>query len=162
MNTLLKALAVFITLAGSAWAEDLQDLPDDTLLGEVVTATENGEEERLFDLMREVQARGLLMFPKPKTCTFSYPDTEFFGNEIFRGAVRWGFGTDLRELAMSQGFCGCIYELGSLDAFTQERIGKPAQDAITSDFSVFRKYRRSDWSDVNERYQNFQLERCGS
>ena len=92
MNTSLKALAVFIALAGSAWAEDLQDLPDDTLLGEVVTATENGEEERLLDLMREVQARGLLMFPKPQTCTFSYPDTEFFGNEIFRGAVRWGFG----------------------------------------------------------------------
>ena len=88
MNTSLKALAVFIALAGSAWAEDLQDLPDDTLLGEVVTATENGEEERLLDLMREVQARGLLMFPKPQTCTFNYPDTEFFGNEIFRGAVR--------------------------------------------------------------------------
>jgi hypothetical protein len=63
---------------------------------------------------------------------------------------------------MSQGFCGCIYDLESLDAFTQERIGKAAQDAITSDFSVFRKYRRSDWSDVNERYQIFQLERCGS
>ncbi len=162
MNTSLKALAVFITLAGSAWAEGQQDLPDETLLGEVVIATEMWEKERLLKLMREVQARGLLMFPKPKACTFSYPDTEFFGNEIFRGAVRWGFGTDLRELAMSQGFCGCIYDLGSLDAFTQERIGKAAQGAIISDFSVFRKYRRSDWSDVNERYQIFQLERCGS
>lgn len=162
MKTSFTALAVFVTLAGSAWAEGLQDLPDDRLLGEVVTATESGEKDQLMELMREAQARGLLMFPKPQACTFTFPDTEFFGNEIFRGAVRWGFGTDLSELAMSQGFCGCIYDLGSLDAFTQERVGKAAQDATTSDFSVFRKYRRSDWSEVNERYQAFQSEQCGS
>ena len=162
MKTSLTALAVFVTLAGSAWAEGLQDLTDDRLLGEVVTATESGEKDQLMELMREVQARGLLMFPKPQACMLTFPDTEFFGNEIFRGAVRWGFGTDLSELAMSQGFCGCIYDLGSLDAFTQERVGKAAQDATTSDFSVFRKYRRSDWSEVNERYQAFQSEQCGS
>jgi hypothetical protein len=161
LNTSLKAVAVFIVLAGSAWAEGPQVLPDDALLGEVIIATENGEEERLLKLMREVQARGLLMFPKLQACTFRYPDTEFFRNEIFRGTVRWGFGTDLSELAMSQGFCGCIYDLGSLDAFTQERVGKAAQDATTRDFSVFRKYRRGDWSEVNERYQAFQSERCG-
>ncbi len=162
MKTSLTALAVFITLAGSAWADGLQDLTDDRLLGEVVSATESGEKDQLMELMREVQARGLLMFPKPQACMFTFPDTEFFGNEIFRGTVRWGFGTDLRDLAMSEGFCGCIYDLGSLDAFTQERVGKAAQDATTRDFSVFRKYRRSDWSEVNERYQAFQSEQCGS
>lgn len=162
MNTSLKALAVFITLAGSAWAEDLQDLPDDTLLGEVVTATENGEEERLLDLMREVQARGLLMFPKPQTCTFSYPETDFFGNEIFRGAVRWGFGTDLRELAMSQGFCGCIYDLGSLDAFTTERVDKPAHALTAADFNTMRRYRNADWNTIDQRYATFREESCGA
>lgn len=161
MNTSLKALAVFIAVAGSAWAEDLQDLPDDTLLGEVVTATENGEEERLLDLMREVQARGLLMFPKPQTCTFSYPDTEFFGNEIFRGAVRWGFGTDLRELAMSQGFCGCIYDLGSLDAFTQERIGKTPNNLTAGDFGALRRYRSGEWVKIDQLYTAFRKESCG-
>ena len=161
MNTSLKALAVFIALAGSAWAEDLQDLPDDTLLGEVVTATENGEEERLLDLMREVQARGLLMFPKPQTCNFSYPDTEFFGNEIFRGAVRWGFGTDLRELAMSQGFCGCIYDLGSLDDYTQARVGKTPEELTAADFNALRRYRSGEWVDIDQRHAAFRKESCG-
>jgi hypothetical protein len=161
LNTSLKALAVFIALAGSAWAEDLQDLPDDTLLGEVVTATENGEEERLLNLMREVQARGLLMFPKPQTCTFSYPDTEFFGNEIFRGAVRWGFGTDLRELAMSQGFCGCIYDLGSLDAFTNELVSKSAKALTTVDFNALRRYRSDEWVEIDQLHTAFRKESCG-
>ena len=162
MNTSLKALAVFIALAGSAWAEDLQDLPDDTLLGEVVTATENGEEERLLDLMREVQARGLLMFPKPQTCTFSYPDTEFFANEIFRGAVRWGFGTDLQDRAMAQGFCGCIYDLGSLDAFTNELVGKPARALTAADFHALRRFRSDEWVEIDQRHTAFRTEICGA
>lgn len=161
MNTSLKAVAVFIVLAGSAWAEDLQDLPDDTLLGEVVTATETGEEERLLNLMREVQARGLLMFPKPQTCTFSYPDTEFFGNEIFRGAVRWGFGTDLSELAMAQGFCGCIYDLWGLDDYTQARAGKTPEELTAADFNALRRYRSGEWVEIDRRHAAFRKESCG-
>ncbi|MBC7180245.1 MAG: hypothetical protein H5U14_09165 [Roseovarius sp.] len=161
MYTSFKALVVFIALASSVWAEDLPDLPDDALLGKVVIATENGEKEQLLNLMREVQARGLLMFPKPQACTFSYPDTEFFNNEIFRGAVRWGFGTDLQERAVAQGFCGCIYDLGSLNAFTQERIGKTPEDLTAEDFSALRRYRSDEWVEIDQLHTAFRKESCG-
>lgn len=161
MKTSLTALAVFITLAGSAWADGLQDLTDDRLLGEVVSATESGEKHQLMELMRDVQARGLLMFPKPQACTFTFPDTEFFGNEIFRGAVRWGFGTDLSELAMSQGFCGCIYDLGSLDHYTQARVGKTPEDLTAADFNALRRYRSGEWVEIDRRHAAFRKESCG-
>jgi hypothetical protein len=161
LNTSLTALAVFVALAGNAWAEGPQDLPDDTLLGEVVIATETGEEDRLLKLMREVQARGLLMFPKPQACSLTYPDTEFFSNEIFRGAVRWGFGTDLRELAISQGFCGCIYDLGSLDDYTQARVGKTPEELTAADFNALRRYRSGEWVDIDQRHAAFRKESCG-
>ena len=161
MKTSLTALTFVLCLAGASLAQDISDLPDDQLLGAVVTATETEDKERLMELMREVRARGLLMFSEPQVCEFAYPDTEFFRNEIFRGAVRWAYGTDLREQAMTEGYCGCIYELGSLDAFTEARVGKRAVDVASDDLGDFRSYRRSEWNDANERYQAFQTEHCG-
>ncbi|MEQ8922658.1 MAG: hypothetical protein RLP08_18190 [Marinovum algicola] len=163
MKTPLTTLTLVLGMATTALAQDIPDLPDDQLLDAIVTATDARDKDRLLEQMLEVQARELLMFKaEDAVCEFTYPDTEFFRNEIFRGTVHWAYATDQSEAAMQSGNCSCIYSTSSFRAFLQETVGKGPSELTSADYNLLRRYRRDEWHDMLDRYDEFRSANCGN
>jgi hypothetical protein len=157
----LLAAAVLTALAGAAWAQPVAELTDEALLARAAEATEAEDADALLDAMREVRARGLLMFAGPPRCEAPAPDTPFWENEFFAGAAEKAFLVEAREAAIAAGACGCVYEALSFAGFFEEAFGKGPADLTETDYARVRSYRRADWSAVEEQYRAFREERCG-
>ena len=147
--------------AGSASAQAPAELSDAALLERVAEVTEAGDAAELLAAMREVRARGLLMFEGPPRCEAPVPDTAFWDNEFFRGAAEKAFLVEAREAAMAAGFCGCIWEARPFAAFFEEVTGRPPAELTEADYRTVRSYRRADWRSIEASYAAFRAERCG-
>lgn len=120
MKTPLTTLTLVFGMATTALAQDITDLPDDQLLGSVVSATNARDKDRLLELMLEVQARELLMFKADDAvCDADVPKTGVLENMLAYGNARQAYIVAARQAALDLGDCGCPFGLLSFDAFVR-------------------------------------------
>jgi hypothetical protein len=157
-----QTIAAIILFTGPVLSQPIEQLRDDRLLEQVVSATSDGDANELLNLMREVRARGLLMFPDIDICHSQVPDTGILSSKITRGGVNWAYHMRVWSLAIEQNQCGCPYNLLSPDAFALELTDHAMTDLSTADAGVLRSYWIQNRDIVEPAYQTFQLEVCGN
>lgn len=162
MKTPLTTLTLVLGLASTTLAQDIPDLPDDQLLGAVVTATDARDEDRLLELMLEVQARELLMFKADDAvCDADVPKTGVLDNMLAYGNARQAYIVAARQAALDLGDCGCPFGLLSFGAFVRDEVGVEARDLEQGHLKKLRAFRREHQSSVDEAYRAFRTESCG-
>ena len=143
-------------------AQSINDLRDDQLLNQVVTATVARDADALLAIMIEVESRNLLMFAVNKQkCDAIVPETGLLDNMMSRGTARSAYIVRARQAAMAEGSCSCIFSSISFDAFTQELVGKTAPNLTGADLQQMLSFRRKFEHSVRTEYLNHRRNICG-
>ena len=143
-------------------AEDLPTLRDDQLLDGIVAATEGADATGLLALMQEARRRGLLMFPDGEVCEADIPETGVLSSEINRGVVSWAYHMLLWEMAMTQGHCGCVYDLLTFEQFAIDLTGHAGADLTPAEVDAFRQFWLDQRREIEPAYAVFTAEFCAS
>lgn len=158
--TAFTAAALFVSTPATSYGQSSSDMRDDQLLGAIVQATEESEAADLLGFMQEASRRGLLMFEGERICESGVPETGLMDNQFKRGRVNWAYHMRVWEMAMEDGFCGCVYELQSFPQFQRELVGHDGE-ITESDVDVFNAFWRERKQVIEPAYRAFKDERCG-
>lgn len=156
------ALVAGLALPTALLAEDLPALRDDQLLDGIVAATEGADASGLLALMQEARRRGLLMFAEGNICEAGIPETGVLASQINRGVVTWAYHMLLWDMAMTQGHCGCVYDLLTFEQFAIDLTGHTGADLTLADVDVFRQFWQDQRREIEPAYAVFTAEFCAS
>ncbi len=162
----MKMLAVvaMTLMAVPASAQEASDLSDTGVLDALQEAIDASDEARVLELMQEAESRGLTIEARGGAPRCEQPVVPKVG--ALEHPFRWGMakqahGIRLRQLAMEQGYCGCLSKLMDFAEFTQERTGKAPETLTEGDLTAIREWYHGIRGEIREPYIAYRNRQCG-
>ena len=147
----------------SVLADDFGQLSADGLTEETISAVEEGDAERVLDLLTEMRLRGMHFFenaPDPmcdREVSRSLPFTE---NIINWGLLNTSYGQFAGMVAMEAGTCACPRSLLDVSEFTNGLLGKDAEDVSEEDRQMLVDFTNGPGAEATALYRTFRREQC--